>query len=135
MNLDTELKKHGLRITKFRKELLELFFQSKTSLTVEQIRTEIGGSADKVTFYRALEAFESNGLIHKVPDSQNLTRYAFCTDCSPKKHSHNHAHFICNTCDTTICLDELEVPVIPALKNFSVSKSRLILEGNCPDCT
>jgi len=133
--LENVLKEHGLRKTTFRKELLSLFYTGNFSLTVEDIKTEVGATNDKVTIYRALDTFEKNGLIHKVPDKNNLIRYALCqSKCSVERHNHNHAHFICNVCSKTFCIDDIDVPTIPDTKGFLVESSKLTLQGSCPDC-
>ncbi len=136
IDLDNILKEHGLRRTAFRKELLQLFYDSRSSLSTEEIKKKAGATNDKVTIYRALDSFEKSGLIHRVPDKSNLTRYALCNskDCSSNNHTHNHAHFICNDCNETFCLDDIEVPVINKTKGFKISDSNLTLQGSCPDC-
>lgn len=134
-NLDLVLRNHGLRKTGFRMELLGLFTDTQSSLTAEEIRSKVKTTNDKVTIYRALDAFEKNGLIHRVPDMGNLTRYALCrTECNADKHVHDHAHFICMSCSETFCIDEIEVPVVKDSNGFKIKKSKLTLEGDCPDC-
>lgn len=134
-DLNTVLKQHGLRKTSFRKELLSYFYDSNSSLTIDEVKKKANGIADKVTIYRALDAFEKSGLIHRVPDKGNLTRYAIChTACDSSNHVHNHAHFICNDCDETFCVDDIEVPVVKNDHGFLIKQSNLTLEGSCPDC-
>lgn len=134
-DLDSVLRKHGLRKTAFRKELLTLFNDAYASLTAEEIKRKVGSTNDKVTIYRALEAFRESGLIHRVPDKNNLTRYALChSKCALNEHVHNHAHFMCNSCNETFCIEGIEIPEINDSKGFKIKKSRLTLEGDCPDC-
>lgn len=134
-DLEALLQNHGLRKTAFRKELLKLFYEARSSLTAEEIKNKIGKTTDKVTIYRALNAFKKNGLIHLVPDKNNITRYALCrTECNTDGHVHNHAHFLCNNCNETFCIDEIEIPEIKDSKGFHIKTSRLTLEGRCPDC-
>lgn len=84
--MDDLFVKYGLKKTSFRKELL-IFFQSSTSsLTVKKIIKKFASSVDKVSIYRALNSFEKSGLIHKVPDKNNLLRYSLCSsECGPCK--------------------------------------------------
>lgn len=129
------LHEHGLRKTIFRKELLAMFYGTNSSLTVEEIKGHVVSTKDKVTVYRALDVFEKKGLIHRVPDKNNLTRYALCqSGCNSEKHVHNHAHFICNNCSGTFCIEEIEVPLIQSSKGFLIKTSKLTLEGDCPVC-
>ena len=133
--IDEMLNTHGLRKTAFRVELLSLFAQTKSSLSVEDIKSQVGSTNDKVTVYRALDAFEKGGLIHKVPDKGNVTKYALChSQCSDEGHVHNHAHFICTNCEETFCIDDVDVPKVNVPAGYHVSKSSLTLEGECPAC-
>lgn len=136
-DLELVLKNHGLRKTAFRKELLSLFTEANSSLTVEEIKNRVTSTSDKVTIYRALDSFEKNGLIHQVPDKSNLIRYALCHEdesCSTSGHQHNHAHFICETCNSTYCVDNIKIPSIKHTNGFTIQSAKLILEGICSDC-
>jgi len=135
-DLELILKNHGLRKTVFRKELLTLFSDSTSSLTVEEIKSKVKTTNDKVTIYRALDAFEKNGLIHQVPDKSNLIRYALCHEekCSSSGHQHNHAHFICDNCNKTYCIENVEIPIITNAEGFTIKHAKLTLEGICLDC-
>jgi Fur family ferric uptake transcriptional regulator len=126
---------HGLRKTNFRVELLTLFLDSDSSLSVDDIKSKAVSSNDKVTIYRALDSFEKCGLIHKVPDKENLTRYALChSECSDEGHIHNHAHFICVNCEETFCMDETQVPEVKLPQGYHVINTKLTLEGECIRC-
>tara|TARA_B100001142_G_C14050552_1_gene545697 strand:+ start:137 stop:550 length:414 start_codon:yes stop_codon:yes gene_type:complete len=129
------LSNYGLRNTAFRKKLLKLFQNSESSLTVEYIKNKIGRKNDKVTIYRALSTFEKCGLIHQVPDKNNLSRYALChQECTPTHHIHHHAHFICDHCDNTLCIEEINFPKIKKIEGFNFKKIELIIHGSCPKC-
>lgn len=135
-DLESVFHDHGLKKTPFRNELLSLFYNTRSSLTVEEIKSKLGNSKGKVTIYRALDAFEKSGLIHKVPDKSNLIRYAsLCnSEFDPHQHTHNHAHFICNNCHETYCIDEIKPPKIKSINGFNIKSSKLTLEGVCSYC-
>lgn len=136
-DLEFVLKNHGLRKTGFRIELLGLFSEANSSLTVEEIKNIVKSTNDKVTIYRALDAFEKNGLIHQVPDKSNLIRYALCQEdekCSTTGHHHNHAHFICDKCNSTYCVDNVKIPLVKNTNGFDIKRAKLILEGVCSNC-
>ena len=108
---------------------------SNSSLSIDEVISGLHNNVDKATVYRALNAFEKNGLIHKVPDKDNLLRYALCQkECSPTKHSHNHAHLLCDKCNSTYCLNDFKIPIENNYNGFIVSNSKIILEGRCVDC-
>ena len=131
------LSENGISRTKFRTQLLSLFFTSKRSLSIEDILNYFKNSINKVTVYRCLASFENKGLIHKVPDSNNFKRYSLCKEdeCNSDSHNHNHGHFICYSCDQTFCIEDIKSPDIKSLKGFDVKELKLTLEGYCSDCT
>lgn len=134
-NSEEYLSAHGLRKTPFRIELLELFMKNKHSLSHHDIKENIQSTKDKVTIYRALDSFLEKGLLHKVPDANNVSKYALCSSqCSHEKHEHNHAHFICNNCEKTYCIETIKLPLVKNTEGFRITNSKLTLEGECPDC-
>ena len=130
------LSRNGISRTQFRTELLNFFYSSNMSLSVEDILRHFDNSINKVTVYRSLESFENKGLIHKVPDTNNLKRYSLCreNECNVISHNHNHGHFICYSCNQTFCLEEVEVPDTICMKGFYVQELKLTAEGYCQKC-
>ena len=129
------LSQHGLSKTSFRKILIKLFYKTRHALSVDEIINNLSYQIDKVSIYRALDAFEKNGLIHKVPDKANLIKYALCkSECSSEKHLHNHAHLLCSICNETYCINDFKIPVINEYKGFLINNLKVILEGSCVDC-
>ena len=134
-NIQDLLSAHGIRKTTFRMELLGVFIESKYGLSFKDIKGRITSTQDKVTIYRALDAFLEKGLIHKVPATNNVSKYALCPEeYSEETYEEDHAHFICTQCGNTFCMDEIELPVFKNIKGYKVKKSKLTLEGDCPDC-
>tara|TARA_E500000331_G_C17126756_1_gene656365 strand:- start:506 stop:916 length:411 start_codon:yes stop_codon:yes gene_type:complete len=133
--MDNLFIKYGLKKTSFRKELLSFFQSSSSSLTVKKIIKKFASSVDKVSIYRALNSFEESGLIHKVPDKNNLLRYSLCSsECGPGTHSHDHAHLLCSICDETFCLDDFLLPNIKSHNGYVINNYKIVLEGSCLSC-
>ena len=129
------LSKHGLSKTSFRMELLALFYSSNKSLSVDDVIHNSSNDINKVTVYRALEHFKETGLIHNVPGKNNLKRFSLCKEeCTPHQHTHNHGHFICIECDQTYCLENMQMPKLAPLENFTIQQYQLTLEGVCKYC-
>ncbi|NME68545.1 Fur family transcriptional regulator [Flammeovirga aprica] len=128
------LSKHRIRKTNFRIELLKLFSKKEHGLSHKDIKKEIECMPDKVTIYRALDTFLEKGIIHKVPDINNISRYALTKNKCTHNH-HNHAHFICKVCHKTFCMDDIQLPEIQNTNGFQITNTKLILEGICADCT
>lgn len=130
------LKNHGLRKTKGRLSVLQCFLQYGKALSHADISERLPAKMDRVTLYRILQSFESQGLIHKVPDDQLANKYALCDHQHDKMHAHtdNHAHFKCQACGETICLEQSAIPQIHIPQGFQVAERFLLLSGLCKAC-
>lgn len=126
---------HGFRRTSFRIELLQIFIESKHGLSFKDIKGKITSTQDKVTIYRGIDAFLEKGLIHQVPTTGTSPKYAVTASPGSKDASnHQHAHFICQKCNNTFCLEDVDLPELKSIGGFEVNKSKLTLEGHCPNC-
>lgn len=129
------LKSHGLRRTQIRLEILQLFMQQDHALSVSDLEKMVKSSHDRVTLYRALNSFEENGIIHQTPDKSGNMRYALCAEgCSGHDHKDEHAHFICDECNQTYCLQEVKVPNVKLSEEYQLSSVSYTMSGICKDC-
>jgi len=129
------LSKNGISKTKFRINLINLFYSSNKSFSVDEILDYYSNSINKVTIYRALKDFETKDLIHRVPDKNFIKKYAISKNKTCHSNYSNHSHFVCYSCNETFCLDYLKNPNFSSLKGFKVKKLNITLEGYCAKCT
>ncbi|HYE55378.1 MAG TPA: transcriptional repressor [Chitinophagaceae bacterium] len=135
VNVDVILKKNQLSVTGSRKKILELFIGSEGALAHADIERKAGEKFDRVTVYRTLQTFVDKGIIHCIPTADNSIRYALCKEnCSEGHHHDNHVHFICNSCEKTICLDDVLVPEVKLPEAFTPLHSQMVVTGICTDC-
>lgn len=132
--VDVILKRNQLSVTGSRKKILELFIGSKGALAHADIEKKAGLKFDRVTVYRTLQTFVDKGIIHSIPTPDNSVKYALCKDCGDGNHFDNHVHFICSSCEKTICLDTVSVPAVQLPKEFAPSFSQMIVTGICKEC-
>lgn len=130
------LRSSALSLTTGRKTILEIFLSSPNALAHQDIEIACKEKYDRVTIYRTLQTFLEKGIIHTIPSSDNITRYALCNDdCIETGHHHdNHVHFTCDTCGKTICLDQTEVPAVHLPKGFRAHQINMIVSGVCKSC-
>ncbi|MFZ9240250.1 MAG: Fur family transcriptional regulator, partial [Chitinophagaceae bacterium] len=114
------LKSSALSVTEGRKTILDIFLSSVSAMAHQDIESKCKEEYDRVTIYRTLQTFLEKGIIHTIPSSDNITRYALCNDdCIDSGHHHdNHVHFSCNACGKTICLDDTAIPSVHLPKGF-----------------
>ena len=129
------LKQSGLSVTESRKKILDLFLESGGALAHADIEKNTSSAFDRVTVYRTLQTFVEKGIIHQIPTIDNSILYALCKhNCEQGQHHDDHVHFICSTCDNTICLDEVTVPDVKLPKNFTKQQAAMVVTGICEDC-
>ncbi|KAA9041666.1 transcriptional repressor [Ginsengibacter hankyongi] len=129
------LKQNRLSVTDSRLNILELFLKHTSALSHADIEKNSAEPFDRVTVYRTLQTFVEKGIIHLIPTKDNSIKYALCkNDCAPGHHHDNHVHFICDECHKTICLDEVNVPVIKLPKGFKPQHSEMVVTGVCGEC-
>ena len=126
---------HGLRKTPIRTEMLALFMRHATALSASDIITNMKTKLDRVTAYRALSSFEEHGILHRASEDERGVKYALCGQhCPDELHADRHAHFICDDCHQTYCLEDVQVPKVAVSDEFSVNRTNYILGGTCKAC-
>ena len=130
------LKSSALSVTEGRKTILDIFLSSVSAMAHQDIESKCKDKYDRVTIYRTLQTFLEKGIIHTIPSSDNITRYALCNDdCIDSGHHHdNHVHFSCNACGKTICLDDTAIPSVHLPKGFRANQINMIVSGVCKTC-
>ncbi len=129
------LKKNRLSITGSRLKILELFLHQDGALAHADIEKKSGSNFDRVTVYRTLQTFVEKGIVHTIPTADNSVLYALCKDdCCDGRHYDRHVHFLCRECNTTVCLDDINVPDVKLPKGFDPEQVEVVVKGICKKC-
>ncbi|MFD0930328.1 Fur family transcriptional regulator [Methylophilus glucosoxydans] len=137
----------GLRPTQARTAVLTTLINSHTALSQPEILNALQGvkEIDRVTVYRVLDWLQENALIHKISTEDRAWKYQLN---SPKRsfktpsslppgmlNNHGHAHLLCQSCGTVLCIHELAAHIPQAIfDTYQVSTIEISLKGLCPDC-
>ena len=113
--------------------ILQLISQSETALSHHDLQQIIGDAKNRVTIYRILDKLVEEGAVHKVIDTDGISKFAACHQCSHTHHVHNHVHFSCTQCHEVTCLKDL-IPSFEIPENYTVLESNFVLSGICPVC-
>ena len=130
------LKNSALSVTASRKRILEIFLDADNALAHQDIETKCADQYDRVTIYRTLQTFLEKGIIHNIPSTDNMVRYALCNDvCITTGHHHdNHVHFRCDTCGKTVCLDDVNIPPVNLPGGYTMKEINMVVNGICKSC-
>ncbi len=123
----------GGRVTAGRLKILTILLAERQAITHREIEQRLLGklTLDRVTLYRVLEWLANKQLIHKVVSDDRVWRF----NANHEVHSHQHAHFKCNSCASVICLDELpnehdwSLPI-----GYQFQEIELTVKGLCAKC-
>jgi len=127
----------GVRLTRLRRQILELVWQNHSPLGAYALMELLQQSSERKrvappTVYRSLDFLLEQGLIHKI---HSLNAFI---GCSSPTQAHTNALFICELCGFT---EEIRSTTIQQAINLSASQNRFtvdrqILEviGKCGHC-
>lgn len=121
MDIEQILKEKNLKITKHRKELLNIINETEEA-TIKKIQKSI--KIDKSTMYRILELFLEKELIEKNINYKNEIYYEI------KKHNH---YIKCIKCHKKQKIDICPIENIKT-KDYEIISHKIEIDGICKDC-
>ncbi|MFN8672557.1 MAG: Fur family transcriptional regulator [Candidatus Sericytochromatia bacterium] len=136
------LKKKGFRQTKPREMVLNVLDESEISLSpydiVDYVKNK-GEKADVVSVYRILQAFEENGIVHRVLSSGKYRKCHLSSDMAHHDHStHCHHNLVCQKCGKIEEINcqgmSLIEQVITSTSAFKIENHALEFYGTCGAC-
>jgi Fur family transcriptional regulator, ferric uptake regulator len=98
---------------------------------------------DRVTVYRVLDWLVSVGIAHRISGDDRVWRFMLnassgrlaANRAQPRASHNSHAHFTCEACGQTFCLEALKPKLelrVPA--GFRTSEVDVKLRGRCAQC-
>lgn len=125
------LEQKGLKKTKIRIALIQHFMNMDHAQSYNDLQGTLVGEIDKSTLYRNLTSFEQTGIIHRINDHSGIAKYAYGESPAQGKE---HAHFVCESCETVYCMDGLDTLHFNVPKGFKTKNIQTIIRGICADC-
>ncbi len=122
------------RNTKNKTRILELLGENEHPMAQAEIERLLKEDADRVTIYRILRSYCTDGLIHKIIGDDGKTYFALCKEVCADHHHHedHHVHFRCTSCDVVECLED-EVKVnLP--QGYKLVQTNYVISGVCAKC-
>jgi Fur family transcriptional regulator, ferric uptake regulator len=131
------LRRHGMRVTKNRVQILETMLKAERPLSLDeiQLRSREGFEApDYATVFRVMTVLENLSVAQKVNLNRSCSYYELV---NPQRH---YDHIICTECGrVTLVVDSCPVERVERKieKRYGYSDIRHSLEyfGKCSECT
>jgi len=130
-NILKQLRKAGYRLTKPRKQVLEvLTFYPQSVTDIVTLLKKKQAKVDRATVYRTLQVLVELGVVGKTKFNDQTTMFELLSD------DHHH-HLVCTDCGAVedICLDEtLLINQVNKQTKFKVKSHTLEFFGLCTHC-
>ena len=117
-----------MRLTKHRQVILDTLQSHPGTLSATQLH-DLLPNMDKVTIYRNLELFVSEGLIKKLNLGSGEAAFEY--------QSYPHHHAVCTDCNQVVHFDipDSVIKKYLNLPNFAISDIEVVVRGTCAQST
>lgn len=135
-NTDCEdfLCRHGIRPTANRIMIVKALHEAGRPMSIAELESRLP-SIDKSNIFRALSVFSSGHMVHRIEDGGEGVRYELCLSHEEGHDDDMHAHFYCEICHKTFCLEELHVDNVNVPSGYEVHSVNYVIKGICPNCS
>ena len=131
---DDILKQHGIRPTANRIMILNVMNQAFCPMSMGEIEIELD-SIDKSIISRTLNLFKEKHLVHVIEDGSDIVKYEICHSHAEERDYDLHAHFYCEKCKKTICMENIPVPDVFLPQGYDLRSANFVIKGLCPTCS
>lgn len=127
-----ELRKRGLRQSRIRKLLVDIFAKASKPISAVDLLEEFKVPANKTTIYRELYTLLDQKVLREVDFGDGIKRYELSGD------THHH-HLVCSKCKKVEDIDlktdlKIEEKQIEKEKDFKIDFHSLEFFGFCKNC-
>lgn len=128
------LMEHGIRPTANRIMLVKSLAEAERPLTMMELEDRIE-TIDKSNIFRALTLFKEQHLVHVIEDGGDAVRYELCHSHEEENDNDVHAHFYCERCHQTFCLNDVPIPSVSLPNGYRMTTINYLVKGICPKCS
>lgn len=133
--LDRYMGEHGLKSTRQRSLIVDVFFDMHGHFSVEEVWGRVRQDDPRVsvaTVYRTMKLLSESGLAHARNFGDGQTRYEAAVG---REH---HDHLICTSCQTIIEFENDQIErlqeAVARRHGFKVISHKMELYGLCKNC-
>ncbi len=137
---EQQIRAAGERLTQPRAAVLAVLLASDHAISHQDVAATISTrqAIDRVTVYRVLDWLVDAGFAHRIAGDDRVWRFMLSHVHSKGKKSapHQHAHFVCDRCGQTFCLNDMPTTFDFKLPGgFKPSEVDLKFRGSCAHCS
>ena len=125
----------GVRPTANRILVMRELMKVSNPVNLADLEASLGYSMDKASIFRVLELFAEKDVVHVIEDGSRSLKYELCLSGSKHSIADQHAHFYCEQCKETYCIETARVPMIDIPDGFKPHSINYMIKGICPKCS
>lgn len=134
-DIENILSSKGIKPTANRILVIKQLMKASHPLNLASLEILLEFSMDKASIFRVLELFAKNDVVHVIEDGSRSLKYELCRSGNNHSIADQHAHFYCEVCKETYCLESTSVPVIDVPDGFKPHSINYMIKGICPKCS
>lgn len=132
-SIEQQLTSAGIRATAVRILVLRTIEERGEGVFSLQDLSDSLPTMDKSSLFRTLTLFADKQLLHPIDDGSGMQKYCIC-HCADPKHHQGHVHLTCTQCHTTLCMENVPIPIVPLPQDFAPQEVEYIVKGICNRC-
>ena len=133
---ESQIRAIGERLTQPRAAVLAVLLVSDHAITHQAVASAIEAchAIDRVTVYRVLDWLVEVGIAHRIAGDDRIWRFMLNREHDETRRA--HAHFTCDRCGQTFCLNDMQTKLNFKLPDgFNPSEVDLKFRGACAHCS
>lgn len=133
ISIDELFEHHGIKPTANRQLVARALADSRRPLSLAELEERLV-TLDRSSIFRVLTLFRDQHLVHVIEGGSEGVHYELCQSHSHETDDDQHAHFHCEVCHRTFCLQEIPVPVVDLPEGYTATSASYLIKGICPAC-
>lgn len=134
-NIEVLLGGKGVKPTSNRILVGRELMKATNPVSLADLETALGFTLDKASIFRVLELFAEKDVVHVIEDGSRSLKYELCKSDTHHTIADQHAHFYCERCKETYCIETAKVPMIDIPDGFTPYSINYMVKGICPKCS
>ncbi len=125
---------HGVKTTANRLLVARALADSRRPLSLAELEERLL-TLDRSSIFRALTLFREHHLVHVIEGGREGVHYELCLSHDHELDDDQHAHFHCESCHRTFCLEDVQISAVALPEGYEITSVNFLIKGLCPDCS
>lgn len=125
----------GIKPTSNRILVMRELMKALHPISLADLEALLEFTMDKASIFRVLELFAEKDVVHVIEDGSRSLKYELCHSGNKHSIADQHAHFYCEHCKETYCIETASVPMIDIPDGFTPHSINYMIKGICPKCS